>query len=268
MARSALVLALAALLILGAAAGDSGNKNSGSSKSSGSDKGGKAAANAGAKMLRPASVCAATKDAAKSYSSCATFREELCLTVQSESCDMCDFLKADDGCDLQDALEVQTSIDESIDAAEDDIFQQVFGNIVQGGATVSSANCATTGPVIVPETASGSCAIVGATTVVTYTCPPNTIPTGVGCNDGSLNVVEGSTPGVQLQTAQCIYPSNTATGVIMTVTCMPSAEVVVATAKTTRKPVANKVAERQKALLAGWKITAAPGAKNAAAKKP
>jgi hypothetical protein len=82
MARSALVLALAALLVLGAAAGDSSNKNSGS------DKGAKAAANASGAKLRPASVCQATKEAAKSYSACSTFREELCLTVQSDSCAM------------------------------------------------------------------------------------------------------------------------------------------------------------------------------------
>jgi hypothetical protein len=214
---------------------------------------------------------------------------------------------------------VQNTVDTAVGNAVDYILTQVFDNIVQGVATVSSATCGTTGPDVVPATAQATCTVGGefqgkkgggvgfadahhrahappgffcspppllthpprpirththtsiqthnvpaTTTTVTYTCPSNTIPTGVGCNDQNLVVVDGSTPGVQLQTAQCIYPSNNVVEVIMTVTCMPSyatappplAKGKPAAGAKVAAYVSGKVAANQKALLAGWKIAA------------
>jgi hypothetical protein len=168
---------------------------------------------------------------------------------------------------------VQTAIDTAVAEAEAYIFEEVFGNQVAGTATFSSANCATSGPVVIPDGATGSCTVVGATTVVTYTCPTGTIPTGVGCADGSFNVVDGSTPATILDKAQCVYPSNSVTGAIMTVTCIPSAAVDPAPDGKVMpggKAFPNKFAEQVAAIKAG--TAKAAGAKvaapNAAAKKP
>lgn len=77
MARSALVAAVATLLVLGAAAGDSKNSGSSNKNSGSSDKASAAANKAASAKLKPGPVCTATKDAFKSYNSCATFREEI-----------------------------------------------------------------------------------------------------------------------------------------------------------------------------------------------
>lgn len=106
MARLTLALAATAILLAGASAADTKagksadpyfKENTKSAKDA-ADKAAKNAqakakdAQAAAKMsesrLTPAPVCASLKDAAKSYSSCASFRAGICETVQADNCDM------------------------------------------------------------------------------------------------------------------------------------------------------------------------------------
>jgi hypothetical protein len=89
MARLTLTVAVAALLLVGASAADTKSSTKDSGNGSGkASKDAQAAAKMSTAKLTPAPVCAATKDAFKSYSSCASFRAGLCETVQSDSCDM------------------------------------------------------------------------------------------------------------------------------------------------------------------------------------
>lgn len=230
-----------------------------------------------AKGPRVDAVCRGIKHAYKSEDKCNDWQDDLCASVQSEECDLCGFLQDDEGCDLQSGVEVEATVEAAVDAATTDILAAVFGGFRVGTARFIP-DAAVGGECVVdlatstlPAGVTADCTVVATLPTVTVTCPAGTVPAAPGCNSDApeLAVVGSvSTFALSANTATCVYPVGTLTGIV-NIVCTPIAPAAPAAAASRmaaelRANVA-KIQARGSGVGARPAAAAAGGAKAAAA---
>jgi hypothetical protein len=130
------------------------------------------------------------------------------------------------GCDLQSGVEVTATVDAAVDAATTEILAAVFGGFRVGTARFipDAGECVVDLPTsTLPAGVTADCAVVATVPTVTVTCPTGTVPAAPGCNSDApeLAVVGSvSTFALSSNTATCVYPAETATGIV-NIVCTP-----------------------------------------------